>query len=104
MNEFLGRLLGIENVTDIGPPDVSFAASWAQDNTFWIFLAAAVLIAASIVFYIRFQPKGPVGPRLALGVFRGLLLSLLLFMLADPVLQMTIVNRQQPYLYVIFDG
>ena len=100
----LGWLLGIENATAIDDFDVSLAASWAQDGLFWVILVAAALVVASIVFYLRFQAKGPIGPRLALGVFRGILLALLFIMLADPVLQLTVVNRQQPYLYVIFDG
>jgi hypothetical protein len=100
----IGWLLGIEDATSMEPPKVSLAASWAQENYFWIVLAVAGLMFLSVFFYLRFQPKGPTGPRLALGVFRGVLLGLLFLMLADPVLQLTVVNRQKPFLYVIFDG
>src|SRR5688572_16215375 len=104
MTRTIGWLLGIENATSMEPPNVSLAAPWAQDAYFWIVLGCAVLMGLAVFFYLRFQAKGPTGPRLALGVFRGVLLALLLIMLADPVLQLTVVNRQQPYLYVIFDG
>jgi hypothetical protein len=100
----IGWLLGIENATAIDRIDVSLAAPWAQDGLFWVILAVVGLIVLSMVFYLRFQAKGPTGPRLALGLFRGVLLALLLVMLADPVLQLSVVNRQQPFLYVIFDG
>jgi hypothetical protein len=100
----IGWLLGIENATAIDHIDVSLAAPWAQDGFFWVMLGAAVLMGLAVFFYLRLQAKGPAGPRLALGVFRGVLLGLLLIMLADPVLQLTVVNRQKPFLYVIFDG
>lgn len=100
----LGWLLGIENATAIARPDVSLAAPWATDGAFWVFLIAAALIVGSLVFYLRFQQKGPTGPRIALGLFRGVLLALLVFTLADPVLQLTFENRQAPFLYVVFDG
>ena len=100
----IGWLLGIENATAIDHLDVSLAAPWAQDGFFWVVLGAAALMGLAVFFYLRLQAKGPAGPRLALGVFRGVLLGLLLIMLADPVLQLTVVNRQKPFLYVIFDG
>src|SRR5688500_13531083 len=99
-----GWLLGIEQATAIDRLDVSLAAPWAQEGAFWVFLLVVILVGAALAFYIRLQQKGPPAPRVALGLFRGLLLALLLFTLADPVLQLTIVNRQLPYLYVIFDG
>ncbi|HEX5103580.1 MAG TPA: hypothetical protein VFV87_07215, partial [Pirellulaceae bacterium] len=104
MTRFLGWLLGIENATQIDGIDVSLAAPWAQDGLFWVVLAAGGLIVLALFFYLRLQAKGPAGPRLALGIFRGVLLALLLLMLADPVLQLTVTSRQQPFLYVIFDG
>jgi hypothetical protein len=100
----IGWLLGIENATAIDRIDVSLAAPWAADGEFWVFLIAAALIAGSLVFYVKFQQKGPQGPRIALAVFRGILLALLVFTLADPILQLIVENQQAPYLYVIFDG
>ncbi len=104
MTRFFGWLLGIDNVTAIDEIDASLAAPWAAERVFWVFLAAAALVALSLVFYLRFQVKGPAGPRLALAICRGLLLALLLVTLADPVLQLTVVNKQKPFLYLVFDG
>lgn len=104
MTRFFGWLLGIDNVTSIDEIDASLAAPWAAEGAFWVFLAAAALVALSLVFYLRFQVKGPVGPRLSLAICRGLLLALLLVTLADPVLRLTVVNKQKPFLYLVFDG
>ena len=104
MIRFLGWLLGIDNVTAIDEIDASLAAPWAADGPFWVFLGAAALVALALVFYLRFQPKGPVGPRFSLGVCRGLLLAMLLITLADPVLRLTVVNKQKPFVYLVFDG
>src|SRR5262245_28696956 len=100
----LGWLLGIENATAIHQRKISLAAPWAADGEFWVFLMAAACIAGSLVFYLRYQQKGPRGPRLALGIVRGILLALLVYTLADPILQLTFENKQRPYLYVIIDG
>lgn len=100
----LGRLLGLDHVTSIERIDLALAAPRAQEGAFWVFLLAAILVSGSLLFYLRCQPQGRRGPRSALGAVRGLLLALLLLMLADPVLQITAVNRQRPYLYLVFDG
>ncbi|MEX2173584.1 MAG: hypothetical protein WD872_04425 [Pirellulaceae bacterium] len=104
MTRWIGWLLGIDNVAAIDEIDASFAAPWAAEGPFWVFLGAAALVALALVFYLRYQVKGPIGPRFSLGVCRGLLLALLLLTLADPVLRLTIVNKQMPYLYLVFDG
>jgi hypothetical protein len=104
MTRAIGWLLGIENVSSIDEVDAAFAAPWAAEGTFWVFLGALALIALSLVFYLRYQVQGPRGPRLSLGICRGLLLALLWITLADPVLQMTVVNRQPPLVYFVFDG
>ena len=104
MAKWFGWILGIENVTAIDEIDASLAAPWAADGPFWVFLGAAALIALALVFYLRYQVKGPAGPRFSLGVCRGLLLALLFVTLADPVLRLTVVNKQKPFLYLVFDG
>lgn len=104
MTRLLGWTLGIDQATSIDQINVSCAAPWAQENAFWLFVLVLVLGAGSILFYLRLQRKGAAGPRLALGVFRGMLLVLLLLTLADPSLQLTLSSRQRPYLYAIFDG
>ena len=104
MTNFYGWLLGLENVTAIDELDPSLAAPWAQEGPFWVFLGVIALIALAGLFYFRLQPKGSVGPRIGLATCRGLLLGLLFLTLADPVLRITMTNKQYPYLYVVFDG
>src|SRR5687768_16574736 len=101
---FIGWLLGIDNVTAIDEIDASLAAPWAAEGPFWVFLGAAALFVLALTFYLRWQPKGPVGPRFSLGVCRGLLLAMLFVTLADPVLRLTVVNKQKPFVYLVFDG
>lgn len=104
MTNFYGWLLGLENVTAIDDLDPGLAAPWAQEGPFWVFLGAIALVALAVLFYLRFQPRGSLAARVALATSRGLLLGLLFLTLADPVLRVTVTNKQYPYLYVIFDG
>jgi hypothetical protein len=104
MTNFYGWLLGLENVTAIDELDPSLAAPWAQEGPFWVFLGAVALIALAVLFYFRFQPRGSLGARIGLASCRGLLLGILFLTLADPVLRITMTNKQYPYLYAVFDG
>jgi hypothetical protein len=104
MQEWIGKALGLQNVSDIESVDVSLAASWAEERAFWVYLAAAALVVLAMVFYTRYQTQGASTARTALGICRGLVLALLLITLADPVLRITLLNKQPPYLYVLFDG
>jgi hypothetical protein len=104
MQEWIGRALGLENVSNVESIDVSLAAWWAQESAFWVYLVAATLVILAVVFYIRYQTQGPAPARMALGICRGLILALLLLMLADPVLRITLLNKQPPYFYVLVDG
>jgi hypothetical protein len=104
MTRTLGWLIGIDAATSIERIKPALAASWVQGGAFWLFLIVAALLAGSLAFYIRLQHKGSKPARVALGMFRGLLLALLAITLADPVLELTVVSRQRPILYVVFDG
>src|SRR6185503_3565653 len=83
---FIGWLLGFggEGVTSISEVEPSLAAPWAQENSFWVLLGGAALLAAAFVFYLRFQPKGSRLARIGLAGSRGLLLAVLFITLADP--------------------
>jgi hypothetical protein len=104
MIQTLGKLLGIERIESIDSVGLTFAARWAEEHAFWIFVLALALVAGSIWFYWQLQRQGSPGRRIALGVVRGIVLLLLLLALADPVLQLKLVHQQRPLLYVIFDG
>jgi hypothetical protein len=104
MTGMIGWLLGLENASSIDDIDPSFAASWAAENAFWGFFGVVVLAVLSLWFYLKRQPRGPWSARLALGLCRGLLLALLFLTLANPVLRVSLTNRQPPLVYVVFDG
>src|SRR5437764_354474 len=104
MYQWLGKLLGLDDVSGVHSADVSLAASWAQDSAFWVYLAAALLVALAVAFYVKLQTQGSAPWRIALGIVRGLILALLLITLADPVLRITLLHKQSPYLYVLVDG
>ena len=97
-------LLGIDRAASIERINLALAAPWVEGGAFWVFLIVAALLAGSLVFYSRFQTKGSRTTRTALGLFRGLLLALVVVTLADPVLELTVVSRQRPLVYAIFDG
>jgi len=82
------------------------ASPWAHGphSLFWGVLGVAVLLAGSIVFYLVAQHRGHVVSRLMLGITRGLLLGLLFFTLAEPVLEGYTVQETRPVLYVLVDG
>ena len=102
-SQTVGNLLGVEKVESIDRVDVSFAAPWAQAPA-WVFFGCALLMAASIWFYRKYQSGSHRTARTALAVGRGLLLSLLLIILADPVLRVALTNNPRPLLYFLVDG
>lgn len=104
MTETLAKFLGMEQATAIERIDLSLAAPWAQENAFWVFLLVVLLVGGAVAFYLRLQTTRSTPLRLALGLARGCLLALLLLTLADPVVQLTLANRQRPTLYLVFDG
>jgi hypothetical protein len=104
VTELLGRALGFENVTSIRQITPSLAAPWAHHATAWVLLGCLGLSTLAFVFYVKFQPRGRKGARLALAALRALLLSALFIFLADPVLNVEITSQPRPLLWVLFDG
>jgi hypothetical protein len=101
---WLGGLLGLDNVKSVESVEASFAAPWASRAPAWVFFACLALIAAAIVVYIRYQPGKHRTGRIGLAVVRALALSLLVVMLADPVLTMKLTSSPRPQLWFLFDG
>jgi hypothetical protein len=101
---FVGWLLGIENVASIDDIDVALAAPWAQESPFWLLAGVVTLGCLSIGFYRLREQRGSIRVRTALGVLRGVLLSLLLVTLSAPVLRLTVTSILPPTLMLIFDG
>jgi len=104
MNQLLGWLLGLGEVDSVDDIQPTFAEPWAHAAPVLVAVVAVLLVALSIVFYLKFQRRGTTTARTCLGVTRGLLLALLFVTLADPVLKMTVTNRPTPVIKLVFDG
>ena len=104
LTELIGRLLGVEKAVQIGQKDLSLSASWAHASPAWLLFGCLALAIVSVLFYARFQHARRVKVRLFLAVLRGGLLSLLLLILAEPVLTIHITSQLRPSLWLLFDG
>lgn len=103
-SEFVGRALGLENVTAIRQLKPSLAAPWAHHAAAWVFFGCLGLSFLAFVFYFKYQPPGRRVSRFVLASLRALVLSLLLVFLADPVLTIELTSHPRPLLWVLFDG
>lgn len=102
--EWLGRLLGYENVSSIESVRTSFGASWAHNGPAWVVFGCLGLAALSAYFYLRLQPRRRKATHIGLAVVRGLLLCLLFLILTDPILELKFVSHPRPFLWVLLDG
>jgi hypothetical protein len=104
MNRFLGDLLRLEDVREIAGWNVAFAAEWAARHPLRVLALCLVCMVAAAWFYLRRQPAVRPAYRILLTVLRGAMLSLLVVLLADPVLRVSIKQAPRPLLWVLFDG
>lgn len=102
--QWIGRLLGVEDVQSIESAKPSFAAPWAGRAPAWVFFACLAVVAAAVVLYLRYQPGKHRKGRIGLAVLRAVVLSLLVIMVADPVLTMKLTSFPRPQLWFVFDG
>jgi len=100
----LGRMLGLGETQAIERVAPSLAAPWAHDAPAWLLFGCLALFALVAAFYAKYQAQRRIRPRIMLTIARGLLLSLLLLILAEPILTVTITSRLRPALWVLFDG
>ena len=100
--EFLGRMLGFDQVSEVESHNLDFTAPWADGV--WLLFGCLALVVLSVVFYFRWQSsKHPVA-RICLTVTRALLLCSVLLVLAEPVLKLELVRKPKPSLWLGFDG
>lgn len=99
-----GKWFGLENVDSVDHVAFTFGAPWAQQGPAWVFLGCLLLVLASVAFYLRFQTRAKLGPRIALAVARALVLCLVFLILADPVVSVKLVSHPRPLLWLLFDG
>lgn len=101
---WIGWALGYDNVSRIESWRVSFGADWAHNGPAWLIFGCLALSVLSVLFYLKFQKQGRRRRRVFLGISRAVLMCLLLFVLADPILEIRLVDHPKPILWVLFDG
>ncbi len=104
MMNWLGKLLGIENLQEVESWDVSFAAPWAQGRPALVLFAVAAAVAISILFYVKLQTAAPGRARFLLALGRSVVLALLVIVLAEPTIEMQVRETPRSLLLVLFDG
>ena len=102
--DFLGRMLGLDQMQSVADCKFDFAAAWAHRGSLWLLFACLGLVAAAATFYLRYQPNRHRRWRVALLVARATVLCLLLLLLAEPILMLSITSRKRPVLWLLFDG
>ena len=104
MNSSLGNLLRLDGLESIDGWSLSFAAAWAERNPFLVVVGCMVAAALAAWFYLCYQPEMRPQRRVALAALRAAILSLLVIMLADPVLRLSFSHAPRPLLWLLFDG
>ncbi|MEC9091373.1 MAG: hypothetical protein VX776_08190, partial [Planctomycetota bacterium] len=102
------RLLGIESTNEIHDIDIKFAAWWSEGRPVLVVLACLGLALLGAFFYYRFQNEQPLEKkrqrRVLLATFRCLLLATIGFILAEPVVSVSLTEHPRPILLMLFDG
>lgn len=100
----LGRMLGYDDVSKIDSAHVSFGSAWAHAQPALVVLGCVALAALSVWFYLKWQARGHQPTRLFLAALRAISLCALLFILADPTLELVFVSQPKPVLWLLLDG
>lgn len=104
LSHTFGRLLGYDDVSRIERWRASFGSAWAHNTPALVFFLCLGAAALAVVFYLRWQKRGHVPTRLSLAAIRAAILSLLVVILADPILELTLVSHPKPVMWLLFDG
>lgn len=101
---WIGWVLGYEDVSQIESWRITFGAEWARTGPAWVLFGCLLLCWLSVMFYRKYQRHGRSRTRMVLAGFRAVLLCLLFVIVADPILEIQLVNHPKPLLWVLFDG
>ena len=104
MMNWLGKLLGIEQLESVTGWSVQFAAPWAHQRPALVLFACLAMAVLSIVFYLRYQGLRKKNASIAMAIFRAILLSMLVWILAEPEIAMKVKQNPRPLLLMLFDG
>ncbi|MGC1276530.1 MAG: hypothetical protein WBC44_22750 [Planctomycetaceae bacterium] len=100
---WFGRLLGRPDLMRVDEAGVSFGAAWAHESPGWVLVAVFAVAALAAWLYLRRQPVRR-SSGIALALLRASVLSILVVMLAEPVLELRYVDRPKPLLWLLVDG
>jgi len=104
----LARLLGIKSTDEIHEIDIKFAAWWSEGRPVLVVLVCLGLAALGTFFYYRYQNEQPLEKRkrrrAVLTIFRSLLLAIIGFILAEPIVSVSLTEHPRPILLMLFDG
>ncbi|MBK94586.1 MAG: hypothetical protein CMJ79_02585 [Planctomycetaceae bacterium] len=104
----IARLLGIKATDEINEIDIKFAAWWSEGRPVLVLLVCLGLAALGVYFYSRYQNEQPLQKkkrrRLLLTIFRSGLLAILGFILAEPIVSVSLTEHPRPLLLMLFDG
>ena len=104
ITRWIGGALGYDDVSQIESWRITFGAEWAQTGPAWVLFGCLLFAGMGFFFYRRYQRHGKTKTRMLLGGLRAALLCVLFVILADPILEIQLVNQPKPVLWVLFDG
>lgn len=101
---WLGHWLGYRDVSQIESWKPSFGGAWAHAAPAAVVAALLAAVALAVYYYVRLQKVPAPSARWTLAALRGLTLAALLLVLADPILEVTLVRFPEPVLWVGLDA
>ena len=104
----IARLLGIKSTDEVDHIEMKFAAWWSEGRPVLVLLVCLGLAALGAFFYYRYQNEQPLEKkkrrRILLTVFRSGLLAIVGFILAEPIVSVSLTEHPRPILLMLFDG
>lgn len=104
LSAFLSRWLGYDDVAVIETWRPTFGAPWAVNSPATVVLLMLLAAGLTVWFYRRWQVTATPASRGVLAVLRAIVLVLLIGILADPILEVTLVRYPDPVLWVGLDA
>ncbi|MBI5724676.1 MAG: hypothetical protein HZA50_12005 [Planctomycetes bacterium] len=104
MTEWLGRLIGVDDLRHIRGLELKFTAVWAAKYPALLLFGCLAVAAIAIIFYFRYQPQASMKWRVFVAAARLALLVLLVLILAEPIVVLKTVERSNSIVAIVFDG
>ncbi len=104
MMYWLGKLLGIEGLESVVDLHFQFAAPWAHQRPALVLFCCLAMAALSVIFYLRYQGLGSKKATITMAIFRAVLLSMFVWILAEPEVAVKVKQSPRPLLLMLFDG